>query len=239
MQDVLSPIPDVLRDRLSKVGTATIASALFKRGLRNQFVQGIRRLSQGRANMVGPAFTLRYVPAREDIDVISVFRDPSHPQRLAIETVPAGHVLVMDCRCDATAASGGAILATRLKVRGCAGLVTDAGLRDADDIAALGLPAYCAGASAPLNLARHHAVDINVPIGCGTAPVYPGDIMVGDGDGVIVVPRAMADEVAKEVAEQEELEAFLRKEVERGSPLPGTYPPNEETLRRYRETRGH
>ncbi|WP_051469859.1 ribonuclease activity regulator RraA [Chelativorans sp. J32] len=234
--DVLAPIPPLLRERLEAVSTATLATALFRRGLRNQFVQGVRRLSAPGRRMVGPAFTLRYIPAREDLDVVAVFRDPKHPQRLAVETVPPGHVLVMDCRQDASAAGAGGILATRLKVRGCAGLVTDGGLRDADDIAALGLPAFCAAPSAPTNLTKHHAVDINLPIGCGSAPVYPGDIVVGDGDGVIILPREIAEDVAEEVFEQEGLEAFLRSEVAQGRPLPGTYPPNEETLQRYRES---
>ena len=188
MTDALSPLDPEVKRKFEGVGTATIATALFKRGLRNQFVQGVRRLQAGAKVMVGPAFTLRYIPAREDLDVVAAFRDPQHPQRLAVETVPAGHVLIMDCRRDASAASAGAILATRLQVRGCAGLVTDGGLRDVEEIAELALPAYCAAPSAPTNLTKHHAVDINLPIGCGSTPVYPGDIVVGDADGVIVVP---------------------------------------------------
>jgi regulator of RNase E activity RraA len=238
MSDVLSPMAPELRDKFLKVSTATLATALFRRGLRNQFVQGVQRLSTRKATMVGPAFTLRYIPAREDIDVLAVFRDPLHPQRHAVETVPEGHVVVMDCRGDASAASAGAILVTRLMVRGCAGVVTDGGLRDCDDIAALAIPAYCANPSAPTNLTKHHAVDINLPIGCGRAPIFPGDIMVGDGDGVMVVPREIAAEIAEEAYEQEQLEAFVIGEIASGKALPGTYPPNEETLARYRASRG-
>ncbi|SFZ81948.1 Regulator of RNase E activity RraA [Devosia enhydra] len=237
MTDILAPMAPELRKKFLEVSTATLATTLFRRGLRCQFVQGVKRLSTRKATMVGPAFTLRYIPAREDLDVLAAFRDPRHPQRHAVETIPSGHVLVMDCRGDATAASAGAILLTRLVVRGCAGVVTDGGLRDADDIAALPIQTYCATPSAPTNLTRHHAIDINLPIGCGTAPVFPGDIMVGDGDGVMVVPREIAEEVAEEAWQQEQLEAFVIGEIAAGRPLPGTYPPNEETLMRYRTSR--
>jgi regulator of RNase E activity RraA len=224
-----------LRTKLMAVSTSTIATLLFKRGLRNQFVQGVQRLGGRKPRMVGPAFTLRYIPAREDLDVIGVFRDPSHPQRKACETIPPGHVLLMDCRGDASAASAGSILLTRLQVRGCAGVVTDGGLRDTEAIADLDMPAFCAKPSAPTNLAKHHAVDINVPVACGSAPVYPGDYLVGDGDGVIVIPQAIVAEIADEAYAQELLEDFITRQVAAGAPLPGTYPPGPELLARYRE----
>ena len=141
---------------------------------------------------MGQAFTLRYIPAREDLNPIEVFRNPDHPQRAAVETVPPGHVLVMDCRGDASAASAGSILHKRMEVRGCAGLVTDGGLRDAELIAQSPMPAFCANPSAPTNLTKHQALDMNVPIGCGGAPVFPGDLVVGDGDGVVIVPLEIA-----------------------------------------------
>ena len=230
----MSDLSAETRDRLTAVSTATLATVLFKRGLRMQFIQGVQRLSGRPLKLVGPAFTLRYIPAREDLDVIEVFRDPDHPQRKAIETVPSGHVLVMDCRQDHSAASAGGILATRAMMRGCAGIVTDGGLRDADEIAELDMPTFSAARSAPTNLTRHHAVDINVPVGCGTAPVYPGDIMVGDGDGVIVLPRGIADEVALEAFNQDRLETFILDEIKGGAALRGTYPPNEATLARFK-----
>lgn len=221
-----------LMDRLKGGSTASIATLLHKRGLRNQYIQGVRPVGDAKP-MAGPAFTLRYIPAREDLDVVEAFRDPRHPQRLAVETVPAGHVLVMDCRQDASAASGGSILLTRLEMRGCAGVVTDAGVRDAAGIAALAMPCYAAGASAPTNLSKHHAVDIDVPIGCGGAPVYPGDVIVGDGDGVIVIPRHLAAEIADELGPMEAFEAFAIEEMRAGRPVIGTYPANEETAARY------
>jgi regulator of RNase E activity RraA len=227
------PLSESTRERLAASSTASIATLLHKRGFRNQFVQGVRPLTRPGRVMVGPAFTLRHIPAREDLDVVEAFRDPRHPQRLAVETVPPGHVLVMDCRRDATAASAGSILFTRLEMRGCAGVVTDAGVRDADTIAELDTPCFCAGPSAPTNLSRHHATDINVPIGCGGAPVYPGDVVVGDGDGVIVIPAHLADEIAAELEPMEAFEAFALAEMRAGRPVIGTYPPNDETRARY------
>jgi regulator of RNase E activity RraA len=220
--------------RLRHASAATLTTQLFKRGFRNVCIQGVRRLSRPGPNLVGEAFTLRYIPAREDIDVVSVFESPEHPQRKAIETVPPGQVLVMDCRRDARAASGGSILITRLLVRGAAGVVTDGGLRDSEAIAAMDFPVYASGGSAPLNLAIHHAVDFNVAIACGSVAVFPGDVIVGDGEGVVVVPRHLADDVARDAAEQEILEAFVLQEIAGGRALPGTYPPNAETLARYR-----
>ncbi len=174
---------------MQKVSTATLTTQLFKRGLRNQFMQGVRPLGRTTRNLVGPAFTLRNIPAREDLDQVAVFGNPEHPQRKAIEVTPAGHVLVVDCRGDTRAASAGQILVTRLMVRGVAGFVSDGGVRDAGPIAAMDFPVFCSGPSAPLNLVIHHATETNVPIGCGSVAVYPLDIIVADADGVVVVPR--------------------------------------------------
>lgn len=217
------------RDKLKTISTATLATALYKRGLRNQFIQGVHPLRPRAETMVGEAFTLRYIPAREDLDHIGVFADPDHPQRRAVETAKAGYVLVMDCRGDTRVASGGEILMTRLKVRGAAGMVTDGGLRDSGPIGEMDFPTFCAGPSAPLNLAAHHAVEIDGPIGCGGVAVYPGDIIVGDADGVVVLPAALADEVAAEAAAQEEMEAFLLARIAAGASLRGTYPPDDAT----------
>ena len=151
-----------------------MATALFKRGFRIQAIQDVHPLSPNQPTLVGEAFTLRYIPAREDLNTLDVFRDRSHPQRKAIEDCPPGAVMVMDSRKDARAASAGAILVTRLMKRGVAGVVTDGGFRDSAEIAALGFPAYHHRPSAPTNLTLHQAIDINVPIGCGDAPVFPG-----------------------------------------------------------------
>jgi regulator of RNase E activity RraA len=226
-------VSDTALDQLRRVSTATLTTQLFKRGLRNVFMQGVHPLGvrePGALNLVGPAFTLRNIPAREDLDHLGAYQDPEHPQRKAVETVPPHAVLVQDCRGDASVASTGSILSTRLKVRGVAGMVSDGSVRDSATIAALGLPVYCAGASAPLALTKHHAIDINVPIGCGGVAVFPGDIIVGDGDGIVVIPRHLAEEVAQASIEQELLEAYLTERIEAGAPLPGTYPPDAVTL---------
>lgn len=216
---------------LRQVSTATISTQLLSRGLRNTFLHGVKPLTGRR--MAGPAFTLRYIPAREDIDVLSVYQDYDHPQRKAIETVPPGHVLVMDCRGQGRAASAGGILTKRLEVRGVEGLVTDGTLRDTPEIKRLDIAVYAQGASPLTNLAQHHAVDLDVPIGCAEVAVYPGDVMVGDQEGVVCVPRHLAQEVAEAAAQQEELERWLGNEIADGKPLRGTYPPDRTTLERY------
>jgi len=216
------------REKLRSVSTATVATALFKRGFRTQFIQNVHPLSASAPTMVGEAFTLRYMPAREDLNQLSVFRDRGHPQRKAIEDCPPGMVLVMDSRKDARAASAGGILVTRLMKRGAAGVVTDGGFRDSAEIAQLGFPAYHQRPSAPTNLTLHQAIDINVPIGCGDAPVFPGDVMLGDADGVIVIPAHLADEIAAEAVEMTAFEDFVTDRVRGGQSILGLYPATDE-----------
>jgi len=224
-------------ERLKRVSTATLTTQMFKRGFRNVFLQGVRPLGRYGENMVGAAYTLRNIPAREDIDRLDGFAGTEHPQRKAIENAPSGKVLVIDCRGDARAASAGEILVNRLAVRGAAGLVSDGGIRDSRPISAMAMPVYCAGPSAPLNLVQHHAIDIDVPIACGGVAVYPGDMVVGDADGVVIIPALLADEVAADAAEQEILEEFLLTRIQAGAKLPGTYPPDEATKAAYAEWR--
>jgi len=229
--------PDTIA-RLRKVSTATLCTQLFKHGFRNVYIQGISRLTTTKGgNLVGPAFTMRNIPSREDLDQISAFDNPEHPQRKAIESVPPGHVLVLDCRGEKRVASGGQILTTRLMKRGAAGLVSDGPVRDSGAIAKMDFAVFCAGGSAPLNLLHHHAIDLNVPIGCGGVAVYPGDVIVGDDEGVVVIPQHLADEVARDGAEQEKMEVFILERVQGGAALPGTYPPNAETRAAYAEWR--
>lgn len=182
--------------------------------------------------MVGEAFTLRYIPAREDLNPISAFQDPKHPQRVAVEQCPEGSVLVIDSRKDARAASAGSILVTRLMVRGTAGIVTDGGFRDSAEIAELDFSSYHNTPSAPTNLTLHQAQDINVPIGCGDVAVFPGDIILGDDDGVMVIPAHLADEVADECAEMTLFENFVLEQVQEGRSIVGLYPLTDEAVRR-------
>ena len=216
------------RDKLKGVSTATLATALYKRGFRGQMVQDVVPLGPLKESMVGEAFTLRYMPAREDLNKLEVFRDRSHPQRKAVEECPSGAVMVIDSRKDPRAASAGGILVSRLQARGAAGVVTDGGFRDSAEIAGLGIPAFHQRPSAPTNLTLHQAIDINVPIGCGDAPVFPGDVVVGDNDGVIILPAHLADELAAEAVEMTAYEDFVTEEVRKGRPILGLYPATDE-----------
>ncbi len=211
------------RERLLTISSATLTTVLFKHGLRNTFLQGLRPLG-ARHRMVGPAYTLRYIPSREDLDPLNVFEDRRHPQRVAIEECPAGHVMVIDSRGDAQAASAGNLLVTRLMKRGAAGIVTDGGFRDSPDIGALDFPAWHQRPAAPTNLIRHHAADVQLPIGCGGVPVYPGDVMVADSEGVVCVPRHLADTVAREAYEQTVYEDWVGERIVAGEGLFGLYP---------------
>lgn len=231
-------LSDETRTKLKKVSTASVATALYKRGLRNQFIQGVSPVNWKGETMVGQAFTLRYIPAREDRNQLEVFRNGNHPQRVAMETCPPGSVLVMDSRKDARAASAGSILITRLAMRGCAGVVSDGGFRDAEGIGKLDMPAYHQRPSAPTNLTLHEALDLNVPISCGDAAVFPGDVMLGDGDGVMVIPAHLADEIADECTGMESFEDFVLEQVNAGAAIIGLYPPTqEENQRKYAEWR--
>lgn len=212
--------------KLMSVSTATLTTVMFKRGLRNIFLQGVQRLSQG-SNMVGAAYTLRYIPAREDLDHLGSFADKTNAQRKGVEECPVGAVFVIDSRGDASAASAGCILAARLLARGCKGLVTDGGFRDTPEIAELDMPAYHARPSAPTNLTKHHAVAVNDPIACGGVSVFPGDIIVGDNEGVVCIPLHMANDVADEAAEMTVFEDFVMEMVKQGASTFGLYPPTD------------
>ena len=207
---------------------ATICTALFKRGFRNQFIQGIFPLNPNLPNMVGLAFTVRYIPAREDLNTLEVFKNPNHPQRVAVEECPKDYVLIFDSRKDPRAASAGAILVTRLMVKGCAGVVTDGGFRDSNEIKNLQIPSYHNRASSPTNLTLHQAVDINVPIGCGDVAVWPGDLLVGDKEGVVVIPAHIVKGIAHEVKSMTIYEDYVIEKVRKGSSIKGLYPLTDE-----------
>lgn len=219
------PLSPATRDKLKTVSVATLCTALYKRGYRNQVIQGSRPLNPSLPVMVGEAYTVRYMPAREDRNPITVFQNRAHPQRKAVEECPPGAVLVFDSRKDNRAASAGGILVSRLMKRGVAGVVTDGGFRDSHEIAALSIPAYHVQPSAPTNLTLHEAIDVNVPIGCGDAPVFPGDVLVGDQEAVIVIPTEIADEVADEAVQMTAYEDFVIEMVQNeGRSILGLYP---------------
>lgn len=229
----MTALSDETKARLLKVGTATVSTQLLKRGFRNVYMENVRPLDADTPRLVGEAFTVRYIPAREDLATLAVLGDRDYPQRKAVESIGPGQVLVSDCRGLPYVGSSGDILMTRMQVRGAAGFVSDGAVRDAREIAKLGFPVYCAGPASPANVTRHHAVGLGEPIACGGVAVFPGDVLVGDGDGIVVLPRDIADEVARDAEEQDRLERFVIAEVRAGKSIFGVYPPNEATLARY------
>jgi regulator of RNase E activity RraA len=200
--------------------TATVSMQMLKRGFRNTAINGVRPLNPQATRLVGPAYTLRYIPSREDLDKPPTPNDPPTAQRAAIEETPAGCVLVIGTEGNTRSGTLGDILALRLKVRGVAGGKFD-------------FPVYCSAAAAPPSMANLHPVEVQTPVGICGVPVYPGDVIVADEDGAIVVPRHLADEVARDSFEQERLEKFVAIRVGKGIPITGTYPPNDETKKLY------
>ncbi|MBL6953942.1 MAG: ribonuclease activity regulator RraA [Alphaproteobacteria bacterium] len=226
--------PDILR-QLAGISTATATMQLLKRGLRNCFIRGARPFNTEHCQFAALAYTLRFIPMREDLSRVEVLADPEYPPRKAVEDIPPGMALVIDARGDLGAGVIGDILAARLQERGVAAVVSDGPVRDAAQVAAGKLPVFCAGAAAPASLNVHFGADLQRPIACGGVAVIPGDVLVGDSDGVVVIPAALAAEVARDGAEQEQLEGFLKQRVAAGHPTIGTYPPNPETLQAYNE----
>ena len=220
---------------LRAASTATLTTVLKEHGLRNTFMHGVAPLRPD-CRVAGPAFTLRYIPAREDLDDRPV-DNLTDAQRVAIERVQPGAVFVIDARGDTRAGTLGSILATRLQRRGAAGIVTDGAYRDTPAIRDLAMGCYAAAMNAHTNKTIHHPSEFQVPIACGGVAVFPGDIIAGDGEGVVVVPAHLADEVAAAAVEQECLEEFLLRQVQDGAGIVGTYPPDEGVLRAYRESR--
>jgi regulator of RNase E activity RraA len=223
--------PDTLAV-LTAVSTATVTTVLLKKGIRNAYLRGPKPLAGQAARIAGPAFTMRFIPAREDLAVPEAWASP-RSTRAAIEDMPEGVIAVADARGVTEAAIFGDILVARMKQRGIAALVTDGTMRDAAGVRATGLPVWCTGAAAPSSVAGHIFVGWQEPIGCGGVAIFPGDIIVADGDGAVVIPVALVEEVAKLATEQERFEDWALAEVQRGLPLPGLYPPNAETKARY------
>ena len=221
-----------LGDKLRAASTATLTSVLRNKGLHNTFMHEVAPLKSD-MKMVGRAFTLRYIPAREDLDEVPL-DNLKDVQRIGIERIDEGEVLVIDARGDTRAGTMGSILAARIQMRGCTGIVTDGAYRDSPTIAASGLPAYAAAMNAHTNKTVHHPSEIQVPIACGGVAIYPGDLIVGDEEGVVVLPPHLAEEVAVEAEEMELKERFILEKIRRGASIVGNYPPDESTLAEYR-----
>ena len=231
-----TPLSKELHDTLSKITTASITTILLKKGLRNVWMRGTRPIKPGQGRLVGRVFTLRFVPAREDLATPESWSSPIST-RAAIEAMPEGAIVVADAMGVTDAGIFGDILCARMAKKGVAGLVTDGVLRDGAGVIGTGLPVFCQGYVAPASVAALNFVGWEETIGCGGVTVIPGDIVVADMDGAVVIPQAMLDAVVEAAVEQERLEAWIMTEVDRGVPLPGLYPPNAETKARYEATR--
>ena len=227
-----------LAAKFKKISTATLTMQLLKRGIKSIWMHGPKPLGLNQDRIAGPAYTLRFLPGREDLNGPEILKRTDLAQRRAIEECPPDHILVVDALGRNDGAAIGDILATRLQVRGVAGLVSDANVRDADGVLASGLPVWCPGAAAPASIANLSDGELNVPIGCGGVAVIPGDWIIADNDGVVVVPKNFAEEIARDGLEQETHEEFILTQVKNGAPIPGHYPPNEVNISKYREWRG-
>lgn len=226
-------ISDEARALYARVTTASLTAQLIKRGLRTRAIANIAPINPATPRVFGPAYTLRYIPMREDLATGAAMADPENPQRKAIEVMPAGHVLVADTHGLDVSGTLGDILVARLKVRGAAGVVSDGPMRDIAELKSIDLPVFARGNAAPPSYASMLAADAQVPIGCGGVAVFPGDIVIGDPDGVVILPAAIAEEVARDAVEQDQIEAYVRQRIESGDSIVGVYPPNEQTKADY------
>jgi regulator of RNase E activity RraA len=230
---VPAALTDENRARLAGVSVATISTCLYRAGVKRTCPTGIVPVGPGQPAMVGPAFTLRFVPARDDVGGISSYGGAENVHQRAFEECPPGSVLVMDTRGETRGCSCGDLLVARLKARGGAGVVTDGGFRDTPDIAALGFPAYQRHAVPAPSFGALQAVEMNVPVGCGDVAVYPGDIIVGDAEGIVVIPRALANQIAEDAFEQTRYDAFAAHEIARGRSVIGLYPATDQSRSDY------
>jgi len=221
-----------LKDQLAHITTATLTTVLLKKGLRNVWMRGARPLRPGQKRLVGEAFTLRFVPAREDLATPASWGSPIST-RAAIEAMPEGCLAVVDAMGCTDAGIFGDILCARMAKRGVAGLITDGVVRDVAGVLGTGLPVWCSGAAAPPSVAGLTFVAWQEPIGCGGVAVFPGDVIVVDDDGAVLIPQAMVEAVTAEAVEQERQEGWIMGEVDKGTALPGLYPMNAETKARY------
>jgi regulator of RNase E activity RraA len=234
-QDDVTLAPDTL-DRLHRVSTATLTTQLLKNhGLRTRAIPAVKPVDPRRCRFVGPAYTVRYVPMREDLSMGGKRQLATNPLQDAIDNAPAGCVFVFDMNGDAGSGALGDILIARLIARGVAGVVADGGMRDIEPVQQMALPVFCRGFAAPPSFASLLAADTQQPIGCGGVLVLPDDIVVADADGVVVIPRYLADTVARAGEDQEQMEAWIRRKIEAGGTVRDFYPPSEQVLAEYRQ----
>lgn len=233
--DLFATLPESTRTALAKSGSAGIANCLLKRGMRNTFAVGLQPVAQKQPVLVGPAFTLRFIPAREDLDTMAIYASNESLHRRAIEECPPDAVLVFAPGGDNSASVMGDMMAMRLKARGVSGVVTDGGFRDTPGICATGLPCFQRAPSGPATPIKLHPVEFNVPVGLAGVPVYAGDIIVGDAEGVVVIPRYLVDEVAAEAAANADYETFVSAHVAKGRSIFGLFPATPESRQEYEQ----
>ena len=224
---------DEFRNLLAQVSTASLSSQLIKKGFRTRSISNIAPVNPATPRLFGPAYTLRYIPMREDLATPAAMADQNNPQRRSIEVAPPGSVIVVDTHGMDLSGTFGDILVARLRVRGVAGVVSDGPMRDVAELRKMDFPVFARGNAAPPSYASMLAVDAQVPISCGGVAVFPGDLVVGDADGVVVLPPHIAEAVVRDALDQDRIEAFLRQRVEAGASIFGTYPPNDETRAAY------
>jgi regulator of RNase E activity RraA len=231
-------VSDETLARLARCSSGSLTTQLFKRGFRQPAFVGLRAMSRDTQPFAGRAYTMRFIPAREDIDTYGTMTTKPNGDNLqwqGVEQIQPGDVLVIDSRNDPAAASAGNILVTRLLARGAKAIVTDGALRDGSEIANLPLPAYAREITATTRISYHHVADLQVPIACAGIAVYPGDIIVGDADGLTLVPAHLAEELAAVCLEQDDIENYLAMRIAAGEPLWGVYPPSPEAVAAYRD----
>ncbi|WP_338662532.1 ribonuclease activity regulator RraA [Pararoseomonas sp. SCSIO 73927] len=221
-----------IKAALEGVSTATLTTVLLKKGLRNVWMRGTRPIREGQPRLVGRAFTLRFVPAREDLATPASWSNPIST-RAAIEAMPEGCIAVVDAMGCTDAGIFGDILCARMAKRGVAALITDGVVRDLAGVLGTGLPVWCQGAAAPPSVAGLTFVAWDQPIGCGGVAVFPGDVVVVDQDGAVLIPQDLLEAVTADAVEQERQENWIMGEVDGGASLPGLYPPNAENKARY------
>lgn len=236
------PAPDRVSDevlaRLARVSSGTLTSQLFKRGFRQPVMVGVKPLNKRLSSFAGRAFTMRFIPAREDIDTgatVTMEPSPVNLQWVGVEALEDGDVLVIDSRGDVRAASMGDILVTRMQVRGCRAVVTDGAFRDGAEISDMQIPAWCAGVTATSRLSFHHVADLQVPVGCAGVAVYPGDVIHGDANNITVIPAHIAAEVADACEAQDDIENYIAARVRSGDSVWGVFPASEKTRAEYHQ----
>jgi regulator of RNase E activity RraA len=231
-------VTDSVLDRLARVSSGSLTTQLYIKGFRQPVLHGLRPLNRKVKPFAGRAYTMRFIPAREDVDNyanLTTQPDAGNLQWVGVEQIEPGHVLVIDSNHDGRAASMGFMLVTRMMMRGARAVISDGSFRDGTELAESPLPVWGTGVTATTRLAYHHVADLQVPIGCAGVAVYPGDVIHGDGDNITVIPAHLAEEMADLCEKRDAIEAYLAMRVQAGEALWGLYPPSDETRRQYQE----